>query len=139
MHEPHVLHFQSYKYFNSYQKLPSMNFQDNLEKVRDLFVVLSFISIREITLYFLVHFKSKKYYYYFFYFSIFYTVFNYIYGFWFETTTTNKFEKKSLISLIHWFSYLLKLLLQTTLMVLFLKFLKQNVIKNMCSETTRRF
>ena len=35
-----------------------MNFQDNLVKVRDLYVVLSFISIREITLYFLVHYKA---------------------------------------------------------------------------------
>ena len=37
-----------------------MNFQDNLEKVRDLYVVLSFISIRQITLYFLVHYKNME-------------------------------------------------------------------------------
>ena len=37
-----------------------MNFQDNLEKVGDLSVVLSFISIREITLYFLVHYKNME-------------------------------------------------------------------------------
>ena len=37
-----------------------MNFQDNLEKVRDLSVVLSIISIREITLYFLVHHKNME-------------------------------------------------------------------------------
>ena len=42
-----------------------MNFQDNLEKVGDLYVVLSFIRIREITLYFL-HGTLK-----FFYFIIF--------------------------------------------------------------------
>ena len=39
-----------------------MNFQDNLEKVRDLYVVLSLISIREITLYFLVHYKNMEHY-----------------------------------------------------------------------------
>ena len=37
-----------------------MNFQDNLEKIRDLYVVLSFISIREITLYFLDHYKNME-------------------------------------------------------------------------------
>ena len=40
--------------------LPSINFQDNLEKVKDLYVVLFFISIREITLYFLVHYKKHE-------------------------------------------------------------------------------
>ena len=62
--------FQSYKHFNSYQKLPNMNFQDNLEKVRDLYAFLSFLRIKEITLYFLVHYKNMEhqnflfYYYY---------------------------------------------------------------------------
>ena len=37
-----------------------MNFQDNLEKDRHLYVVLSLISIREITLYFLVHYKNME-------------------------------------------------------------------------------
>ena len=59
-HAPHVLRFQSYKYSNSYQKLPSMNFQDHLEKGRDLYVVLSFISIKEITLFFLVFYKNME-------------------------------------------------------------------------------
>ena len=56
----------------SYQKLPSMSFQDNLEKVRDLYVVSSFISIREITLYFSVHFKNMEHYfiYFFFFFAL---------------------------------------------------------------------
>ena len=40
--------------------LPSMNFEDNLEKVRDPFEVLSFLSIREIILYFLVHYKNME-------------------------------------------------------------------------------
>ena len=48
--------------------MPSMNFQDNSEKVRGLYVVLSFISIKEIALYFLVHYKNMKH--YFFYFII---------------------------------------------------------------------
>ena len=60
MHAPYVFRFQSYKHYNSYQKLPTMNFQDNLENVRDLYVVLSFIRIREITLYFLVHYKNME-------------------------------------------------------------------------------
>ena len=37
-----------------------MNFQDNLEKVRDLYVVLFFISIIEIALYFLAHYKNME-------------------------------------------------------------------------------
>ena len=60
LHAPHVFRFQFYKYFNSYQKLPSMTSQDNLEKVRDLYVALSFISIREIPLSFLVHYKNME-------------------------------------------------------------------------------
>ena len=67
-----------YKYFNSYEKLPSMNFQDNLEKVKVLYVVLFFISIREITLYFLVNYKNMEH--YFFFISVFLTSYftNYI-------------------------------------------------------------
>ena len=37
-----------------------MKFKDNLEKVRDLYVVLSFISIREITSYFLDHYQNME-------------------------------------------------------------------------------
>ena len=37
-----------------------MNFQDNLQKVRDLCVVLFFISMREITLYLLLYTSSIK-------------------------------------------------------------------------------
>ena len=37
-----------------------MNFQDNLEKIRDLYMVLLFISIGEITLYFLAHYKNME-------------------------------------------------------------------------------
>ena len=40
-----------------------MNFQDNLEKVRDLYAFFfSFITIREITLYCLVHYKNMEHY-----------------------------------------------------------------------------
>ena len=48
-----------------------MNFQDNLEKVRDLYVVLSFISIGEFFLYFLVHCKNREYFFYFYFIGIF--------------------------------------------------------------------
>ena len=51
-----------------------MNFQDNLEKVRDPYVVLSFLSIREVTLYFLVHYEIMEHHFFFILLSIFLVV-----------------------------------------------------------------
>ena len=52
-----------------------MNFQDNLEKVKDLYVVLSFISIREITLYFLVNYKNMEHFFFILLFLFFFFIF----------------------------------------------------------------
>ena len=49
-----------------------MNFRDNLENVRDLYVVLSFISIRENTFYFLVHYNNMEHNFFLFYFFFFF-------------------------------------------------------------------
>ena len=54
-----------------------MNFQDDLEKVRDLYIVLSFISVREIALYFLVHYKNMEHTFFFIFLFFFYSFIHY--------------------------------------------------------------